>query len=60
MVAAGPVQDHRAASIAAHTLGPNAYRQLEASLIVGDAWVIDSDMANLDLHLSRADTVVFH
>jgi adenylate kinase family enzyme len=48
-----------AASVAAHTMAEDEFLQLEKRLAAGEAWVIDSGVANIGIRLARADTVVF-
>jgi adenylate kinase family enzyme len=46
-------------SVAAHTMPSVEFRHLEESIVERDSWIIDGGMANVDVRLSRADTVVF-
>jgi adenylate kinase family enzyme len=46
-------------TVAAHTLDGRAFRQLQQELASGDDWIIDGGRADLDVRLSRADTVIF-
>jgi len=55
----GPYTIKGPESVAAHTMESSAFRRLEQSIVEGDSWIIDGDMENVDLRLSRADTVVF-
>jgi adenylate kinase family enzyme len=48
-----------AQTVATHTMPGHEFRQLEAKLAAREAWVIDGGVANIDLRLARADTVVF-
>ena len=48
-----------AASVAAHTIAEDEFLELEKRLAAGEAWVIDSGVANIGIRLARADTVVF-
>jgi len=48
-----------AETIASHTMPSDEFRQLEARIVAGEAWILDGGVANIMLRLARADTVVF-
>jgi adenylate kinase family enzyme len=48
-----------AASVATHTMTEDEFLQLEERIAAREAWVIDSGVANIEIRLARADTVVF-
>ncbi len=48
-----------AATVATKTMAPAEFRRIEYDIAVRDSWIIDSGVLNMDLRLSRADTVVF-
>jgi adenylate kinase family enzyme len=48
-----------AASVATHTMEQDEFLQLEERIAAGEVWVIDSGVANIEIRLARADTVVF-
>jgi len=47
------------ATVAARTMEPGRFRQLEMEIATRPTWIIDGDATNKDVRLSRADTVVF-
>jgi adenylate kinase family enzyme len=46
-------------SVEQHTIPPTAFRRVEVEITARESWVIDGGVANIDLRLIRADTVVF-
>lgn len=48
-----------AATVAAHTIEAEEFRRLEESIVAEESWIVDGGVANIDLRLARADTVVF-
>jgi adenylate kinase family enzyme len=45
-------------TIRAHTLSPEAFRDVQQRIVDRDRWIIDGDSSWLDVRLPRADTIV--
>jgi len=47
-------------TVAAHTMAPDEFRQLQLDLAAGEQWIIDGGyIPDLDTRLPRADTIIF-